>query len=68
MWNASFEAAISNLCRELVESRNDLDALEERKREVEEVIEERILVLRHMRQREAHNAFFRPPTGGERVH
>lgn len=68
MWNASFEAAISNLCRELVESRNDLEGLEEHKREIEEVLEERILVLRHMRRREAHNVLFKPPAGSERVH
>lgn len=68
MWNASFEAAISNLCRELVESRNDLEGLEEHKREIEEVLEERILVLRHMRRREAHNVLFKPSTGNERVH
>jgi len=68
MWNASFEAAISNLCRELVESRNNLAELEEHKREIEEVLQERILVLRHMQQREAHNSFFKPSNGRERVH
>jgi len=68
MWNASFEAAISNLCREIVESRNNLEALEQRKREIEEVLQERMLMLRHMRRREAHNVLFKPLNGRERVH
>ncbi|HEV2470747.1 MAG TPA: hypothetical protein VGS78_16265 [Candidatus Sulfotelmatobacter sp.] len=68
MWNASFEAAVSNLCRELVESRNDLDALELHMKEINEVLEERILVLRHMRRREAHNPMFKSTAGSERVH
>ena len=55
MAHASFEASISNLCRELVESMNDLEVLQERKREIQEVLDERILVLRRFRQRESHN-------------
>jgi len=51
MWNASFEAQISNLCREIVESRNDLTQLQERKRELDEVVEERTIILRVKQQR-----------------
>jgi len=51
MWHASFEWQVSNLCRELIQAKNDVYQLEERSRELNELLEERAVVLRAQLER-----------------
>ena len=66
MRNASFDAQVSNLCRELVQAKNDLERLEDRKREIEDILEERTIVLRSQRIRP--RRFFVYKSGGNKIH